>query len=189
MVTYDRSDKNIINVYNVIDYFKQNKNVVFCNIKKDVSSVQELNRTKNRTDLVSNFPFFVLNFIKYLINPLNEFKKILLVAQDIKHIYLNRIFELFSVLKYIFVNLFVAIYYFNKKSSGFLKIRTIKIIFLIRHIMLMAIFKTYGMLVDFLFFIHRFCTLILPYPLFKIYWFCRFQYNKRLKKIIGYTGE
>lgn len=285
MVSSDRSDKNIINIYNLTDYFKQNKNILLCVLRKDVTSVREQSGTKNRTEFASKFPYFLLNFIKYLINPLNEFKKIPRVTKNIKYIYLNRIFELFSVFKYILINTVVAFYFFNKKISGFFKICLIKIIFLIRHILLMshfktygvvvdiyhatqrtfiysfnfclysllmpfyykvllkgfdilkssvlkyhrfiyylllhklyylvlvkyglrffykivlpilyrfrhillmALFKTYGMMVDFAFFIHRFVTLILPYPLFKIYWFCSFQYNKRLKKILGYTRE
>jgi hypothetical protein len=52
----------------------------------------------------------------------------------------------------------------------------------LRHGILMTYFKIYGFLYDCATFTYRIFKLYLLYPVFKIYWFTKFQYNKRIKK-------
>lgn len=54
----------------------------------------------------------------------------------------------------------------------------------IRHWILLAYYKTYGFLFDCCTFGYRIFKLYLMYPFFKIYWFTKFQFNKRIKKKI-----
>lgn len=53
----------------------------------------------------------------------------------------------------------------------------------VRHGVLMLLYKSYGLSYDFLMWGHRFTKQVLLYPFFKIYWFSRFQYEKRIKKL------
>lgn len=52
----------------------------------------------------------------------------------------------------------------------------------VKHFLLMAAFKTYGIIYDFVTLSFRFVKLVLMYPFFKVYWFSRFQYKKRINK-------
>jgi hypothetical protein len=55
----------------------------------------------------------------------------------------------------------------------------------IKHGVLMVFFKLYGLLFDLVMFSARITKLYLMYPFFKIFWFTRFQYNKRIKKFLA----
>lgn len=55
----------------------------------------------------------------------------------------------------------------------------------IRHMVLMFAYKSYGVAYDIWMWTLRFTKLILLYPFFKIYWFCSFQYEKRIKRYLG----
>lgn len=96
----------------------------------------------------------------------------------------------------------VDFYFWNERwlraGFSFLRLGLIQIYFVVRHFLLMGLFKTYGFLFDvgvFCFYsILRVWHLTLAfgrlvwfygsYPLFKIYWFSEFQYNKRIKKVL-----
>lgn len=52
----------------------------------------------------------------------------------------------------------------------------------IRHWILTAYYSTYGFLFDCCTFSYRVFKLYLMYPFFKVYWFTRFQFNKRIMK-------
>lgn len=54
----------------------------------------------------------------------------------------------------------------------------------IRHWLLVSYYKLYGFLFDCCTFTYRVFKLYLMYPFFKVYWFTRFQFNKRIKKKI-----
>lgn len=54
----------------------------------------------------------------------------------------------------------------------------------IRHWILLLYYKTYGFLFDCCTFGYRVFKLYLMYPFFKVYWFTKFQFNKRIKKKI-----
>jgi hypothetical protein len=56
------------------------------------------------------------------------------------------------------------------------------LVYKIKHFFLMALYKFYGLLFDAGTFSYRVTKLYLMYPVFKIFWFTRFQYNKRIKK-------
>ncbi len=55
-------------------------------------------------------------------------------------------------------------------------------IYTVRHFILMAMFKSYGLIYDLWMLMFRITKLYLLYPFFKIYWFTSFQYTKRVKK-------
>lgn len=55
----------------------------------------------------------------------------------------------------------------------------------VRHAILITGFKSYGLIYDICMATYRFGKLKLMFPFFKIYWFCVFQYNKRIKKYIA----
>lgn len=54
----------------------------------------------------------------------------------------------------------------------------------IRHLVLLTYYKAYGFLFDSCTFGYRIFKLYLMYPFFKVYWFTKFQFNKRIKKKI-----
>lgn len=61
-------------------------------------------------------------------------------------------------------------------------LHSINLYYVTRHALLMTLFKSYGFLYDTAMFIYRVTKLYILYPLRKSYWFCSFQYNKRIKK-------
>lgn len=54
----------------------------------------------------------------------------------------------------------------------------------VRHFFLMCLYKGYGVLYDLSTFLYRITKLYLLYPLRKLYWFCNYQYNTRVKRLI-----
>ena len=55
----------------------------------------------------------------------------------------------------------------------------------LRHAVLISIFRLYGLAFDICTFSYRIAKLKLLYPVFKIYWFLAFQYEKRIKKLLS----
>jgi hypothetical protein len=91
--------------------------------------------------------------------------------------YHNVLVKIFTFLKYklvfkIFYGFFVPIY------SYLLNVLRYKI----RHWTLFSFYNFYGLLFNFCTFSYRIFKLYLMYPFFKLYWFTKFQFNKRIKK-------
>lgn len=61
-------------------------------------------------------------------------------------------------------------------------LNSISVYYFLRHIILMTTYKVYGFLYDTAMISFRIAKLYLLYPIRKLFWFCRFQYNKRIKK-------
>jgi hypothetical protein len=55
-------------------------------------------------------------------------------------------------------------------------------VFKVRHFFLMVLYKSYGLVFDLVMLTARITKLYLMYPFFKVFWFTRFQFNKRIKK-------
>jgi hypothetical protein len=90
-----------------------------------------------------------------------------------------------KVLSFLFYKGLLAAYYWTlpRLNSVFLKLQ-ITLRYKIPHYLTMGYYRTYGVVYDFAMFAYRFTKLILLYPVRKIYWFGRFQYEKRLKKFL-----
>ncbi|WP_041575142.1 hypothetical protein [Pseudobdellovibrio exovorus] len=54
----------------------------------------------------------------------------------------------------------------------------------IRHFFLMCLYKGYGLIYDLSTFLYRITKLYLLYPIRKVYWFCNYQYNTRVKRLM-----
>lgn len=93
-------------------------------------------------------------------------------------------FLYYKVFYFIYYNIFKAFFsFFYYKLFYFLYYRVgYYLYYQTRHFLLMSAFKTYGIVYDFCMLLYRFVKLVLMYPFFKIYWFSRYQYEKRIKK-------
>ena len=94
-------------------------------------------------------------------------------------------FILYKVLYVVYFDFLVKLYFravplFNSARLWVLLIVRYKI----PHYVTMSYFKFYGLLYDTVTFSYRFTKLVLLYPFFKVFWFCKFQYEKRLKRFL-----
>jgi hypothetical protein len=146
-------------------------------------------RKKSRINLI---PFALINFLKLLVTPALELKKayeLLKVSQFIGAKRLHELGSLFLFLMRHSYGLVVILYYFVEGcclvSKDILKVVGIRGYYRIRH----PFFIAYGRCVDLyyaLFCVLKsllyFLTHIVPYPLYKMYWFLEFQYHKRIRR-------
>jgi hypothetical protein len=147
-----------------------------------VSFKESKNKTETKkSDFV--LPFVVVTFLKVLLSPTLEIKRAYHRLQVSQFVWSKRFDELISFILFLFSSL-AQIFHLMMYLYGFIIRITIPVYFKTRHLFLMGAFKTYGFIID-LFFIFKYTvTWILPYPLYKAYWFLEFQYNHRIKNKI-----
>ncbi len=125
----------------------------------------------------------------YLIVPL--YYQIIMKVVVAVHLALKQLF--YFILQKLFYDGLLKFYYRVLKNYlyyrffGWLKgvlFMQVKMFFMytLRHFFLMTAYKTYGFSYDFVMLLRRITKLYLLYPVFKIFWFSKFQYNKRIKK-------
>lgn len=113
-------------------------------------------------------PVLILFLLKIFMNPVNEIRRYSLLIKYSNLRFLSRFLELLLALNFVI-------------NAVFLKLFR-RLVLRIRQAVLISIFKLYGLVFDCCTFSYRFTKLILLYPIFKIYWFVAFQYEKRIKK-------
>ncbi|MBY0553523.1 hypothetical protein K2P97_03270 [bacterium] len=99
-----------------------------------------------------HLPVLLLYLLKILVNPVNEFKRYSILLKYSNLRLLSRAIELVLFLDFLFkiivIKTLKILWYQGVFISGIIKIIVIKFGFLIRHILLMCGFKSFGLFVD-----------------------------------------
>ena len=117
--------------------------------------------------------------LKFYHNVLNKIFDFVLYAV-LLNFYHHGIKKLYNFILLKLINLH---YHLVVPGFNFLRLRIYVFVrFKLTHYVVMGFFKVYGLLYDLFMLTYRFTKLVLLYPFFKVYWFFKYQYEKRLKK-------
>lgn len=149
----------------------------------------------------SVLPLFLLLVIKVIMNPINEVRRYIQILKFSKLRLISRSVELVLFINYLFksfFNILVAIirrlYYIGVFVLGLLRVLGIKLFFLIRHLLLMSGFKSFGVFVDTYNFLARckdkfldiFVYKLLHFLYYKVIYFLYFSIVKKTAEFIYY---
>lgn len=93
-------------------------------------------------------------------------------------------FMYYKIIHFMYYKVFYFIYYriIYYIVVDLIYLKSIHLYYIIRHIVLMSVYKTYGFCYDMVLLCYRITKLYLLFPLRKSYWFVTYQYNTRIKK-------
>lgn len=178
---------------NIQSYHYIRKNWTHPNIAKINLNIEQID-SENKKDSLFNMPVFLLYLFKILINPVNELKRYSILLKYSNLRILTRFIELLIFIEFIFKAIIIKIstlaiqqiYYKSIFLIGLFRVLLIKIGFLIRHILLMFGFKSFGVFVDSYYFVTRCKDKFLDKVVYPIWDFLIYKFGHFLYYKIGY---